>query len=765
MVRFIYEILKLDTKIFKRYGCDYEIKRTASFDSGGNVILQVNSVLLRVVKSSDEETIHEVRVFTKRCTVRDFIRVMSDKMNYDPNEVRLWDYYQKRYHSLLKDKKFLSGCNLMENQLMLIQEKDENGEFPLTKGSSFDNSPTDPGKTGINNIGNTCFMNSGLQCLSSVAPLTDFFVSHEYKKDINEENPLGMKGKVAKAFGGILEKLWSPSTSVVDASDFKSVIEKFSPQFSGHQQHDSHELVAFLLDGLHEDLNRIKRKPYIEEVEMDKPDLELAQIAWDNHLLRNDSVIVDLFQGLLKSRLVCPTCDKVSIKFDPFMYLTLPLPMENKRLLYVTVSFLDHQKGPTRYCVKVEKFGKTKDILEALSELCGIDQDKLILTEIWSCKFQKVFKDDDLTSDISNNDDLFAFEVLGKEETLNLKVILGKRSEKYRNYVSTFGVPFILSVKNNTTPSQLYQAIINKVKILFNGEEIPELAECTEIEDAPMEIDKGSDTEEEDDDDIMQHPKRDEVSTNAIATFCKSDDPPDIFSMPIHEPIPVELDKDKNYWFTFSAKNYKKYYDKTKDESIIEKHESMKTSKADIQQTISIYDCLDMFSAEEILSEDDTWYCNRCKEHKQASKKIDLWRLPSILVIHLKRFSYQSKFSKDKISTLVTFPLNDLNLSNYISGEADINPVYDLIAVSNHFGGMGGGHYTAYASHRNDGKWYQYDDRNVSEVSDIDDICSKAAYLLVYKRKDIVVDPFVYQLPPPEPEVEEPPIVPGLIDE
>ena len=89
-------------------------------------------------------------------------------------------------------------------------------------------------------------------------------------------------------------------------------------------------------------------------------------------------------------------------------------------------------------------------------------------------------------------------------------------------------------------------------------------------------------------------------------------------------------------------------------------------------------------------------YCPVCKEHRQASKKLDLWRLPEILIIHLKRFSY-SRYTKNKLDTSVDFPIHDLDLSKYIrdrSGQTSNH--YQLYAVSNHYGGMGGGHYTAY---------------------------------------------------------------------
>lgn len=89
-------------------------------------------------------------------------------------------------------------------------------------------------------------------------------------------------------------------------------------------------------------------------------------------------------------------------------------------------------------------------------------------------------------------------------------------------------------------------------------------------------------------------------------------------------------------------------------------------------------------------------YCPTCKEHRQATKKLDLWRLPDILVVHLKRFSY-SRYLKNKLDTFVNFQLSNLDLSQYVMHkDATQSHMYELYAVSNHYGGLGGGHYSAY---------------------------------------------------------------------
>ncbi|KAI5445257.1 variant 6, Ubiquitin carboxyl-terminal hydrolase 9 [Lathyrus oleraceus] len=149
------------------------------------------------------------------------------------------------------------------------------------------------GLAGLQNLGNTCFMNSTLQCLVHTPPLVEFFLQ-DYNDEINRDNPLGMSGELALAFGDLLRKLWSSGRTAIAPRAFKGKLARFAPQFSGYNQHDSQELLAFLLDGLHEDLNRVKQKPYIEMKDSDnRPDEEVAYECWKNHMARNDSLIVD----------------------------------------------------------------------------------------------------------------------------------------------------------------------------------------------------------------------------------------------------------------------------------------------------------------------------------------------------------------------------------------------------------------------------------------------------------------------------------------
>lgn len=128
-----------------------------------------------------------------------------------------------------------------------------------------------------------------------------------------------MQGAIAEAFGILLNRVWLPQSSASYAPrEFKMQPQRFAPQFSGYQQHDSQVLVAFLLDGLHEGLNRVLKKPHVE-----KPDWQggggkelvmLAKECWEGCMKRNGNVIVDLFQGQYRSTLICSECRKVALE-------------------------------------------------------------------------------------------------------------------------------------------------------------------------------------------------------------------------------------------------------------------------------------------------------------------------------------------------------------------------------------------------------------------------------------------------------------------
>ncbi|CAG8613555.1 6568_t:CDS:2, partial [Acaulospora colombiana] len=204
--------------------------------------------------------------------------------------------------------------------------------FPISE-SIFSRLESGIGITGLKNLGNTCFMNSIIQCLSGTIPFSRYFLDGSYKRHINKVNPLGTKGVLAETFAALIRLMWSGAYTFVSPASLKEAISHFAPQFSGSDQHDSQEFLAFILDGLHEDLNVIKEKPIIKELtEREEQEMEslppqiASEIEWEKHLTRNSSVVVSLFQGQLRSRLMCLTCKRTSTSYNAFMCLSLPIP-------------------------------------------------------------------------------------------------------------------------------------------------------------------------------------------------------------------------------------------------------------------------------------------------------------------------------------------------------------------------------------------------------------------------------------------------------
>jgi ubiquitin C-terminal hydrolase len=144
----------------------------------------------------------------------------------------------------------------------------------------------------------------------------------------------------------------------------------------------------------------------------------------------------------------------------------------------------------------------------------------------------------------------------------------------------------------------------------------------------------------------------------------------------------------------------------------------------------SLIDCFDYYVEGEILEGDNAWFNDETNEKINIKKKIQFWSFPNILVIDFKRFNFKNQ----KNQILISFPLDDLDLSKYVIGYKKNSYKYELYGICNHSGGVHGGHYTAYVKNAN-GKWYHFNDTSVSEVGIIDSIISPKAYCLFYRKK------------------------------
>ncbi|KAI9481305.1 MAG: hypothetical protein EXX96DRAFT_210288 [Benjaminiella poitrasii] len=941
--------------------------------------------------------------------------------------IEVKDRFTSKFPSELLQNKQISDTSSVSSASSIFTSGFNNLTTSSTTSPPPPSTPRyDYGVCGLQNLGNTCFMNSALQCLSNTPQLTKWFLADNYKRDLNRDNPLGMKGHVAEAYGKLIEKLWNGTAGSFPPREFKCTIGRFNSSFSGYQQHDTQELLAFLLDGLHEDLNRIIKKPYIELPDFDgMEDAEIAKQSWDYHRARNDSVIVDLFQGQFKSRLVCSECTNVSVTFDPFMYLSLPLPIKKKSKVTVVYVPYDPSQRLQRVVVTLNNEASIAHLQKELAKMMSVeDPNTLLVVELFSHKIYKVFPQYEPVAGIGRSDIIYVYQLPGPVPSLPKKkarysysyydededekekqpidenqlivfpvycaTVTPNDSSSYANErISQFGDPIILAIprKDATDVDMIYHLASQHIERYTQFKVFEEVKEETEesmdnMADSKNPFADDLDEEKEEKKDLVEEINEQPPTYDAVVSEEAEEDKSVTaeFVSTTEEEVVVEDSKDNddmeidtvnessstkhaklihnaaavtpaggkkvepmNNLFTmkvFSAprsysrggldellpsvqswsglidlrervkdeENQREAYDrqqngpdteseseqdtemedslvlppkmeddeddqvedaaalfantatpsstmevsfvdnedKQQDETAADENDSINNASphsdnnsddfapnikhlspltgptlpataviaptvptlpkrkvtcppstiirqgeglllawtpkkaqqlfgatnphsyssengvctdawddiqdvddsddADMNQQaqqkkqVTLSDCLDEFTKEEELSNEDLWYCPKCKKHVRATKKFDLWRMPEIMVVHLKRFSH-SRTWRDKIDAFIDFPTEGLDLTDRVLSIQDHTLVaeedrliYDLYAVDNHYGGLGGGHYTSFAQNFENGNWYNFDDSHASKV-DISDVKTSAAYLLFYKRR------------------------------
>jgi len=227
------------------------------------------------------------------------------------------------------------------------------------------------------------------------------------------------------------------------------------------------------------------------------------------------------------------------------------------------------------------------------------------------------------------------------------------------------------------------------------------------------------------------------------------------------------------------------------DQDIIEEHSSVKqVEKSPTEASIvTLEECFSLYTKAEKLTEEDKWLCPQCNRQQEAVKRIGLWSLPDVLIIHLKRFQ-QTKNASNKLSIMVDCPLESYDMKPFVTKSSSpkspvdsqssqqhepenqpsstVSPpppppssgpqnlwtnlfkksdkadtyipdknsfVYDLYAVCNHHGeDLQGGHYTATCRNPTDGQWYSFDDMHTSKVEEAE-VVNNNAYILFYQKQ------------------------------
>ncbi|XP_046561089.1 LOW QUALITY PROTEIN: ubiquitin carboxyl-terminal hydrolase 19-like [Haliotis rubra] len=814
----------------------------------------------------------------------------------------------------------VSADNSDREERAAVSNTNENSKKPTCKVQPLNKldgqQMVSPGYTGLDNLGNTCFMNSVLQALANTREFRDFFLDGRFQQEINQDNPLGTGGNLAVSFAVLLKSMWSGKKYSVAPGKLKDIVSKKASQFTGFAQHDAQEFMAFLLDGLHEDLNRVKKKPYTETVDSDGrlDEVELISDTWDVYKKRNDSAIVDLFQGQYKSTLVCPVCSKVSITFDPFLYLSVPLPKKCRQLPVIFMWKDPFGRKPVRYSVRLPKDARVEQLKDDLSKKTGVKPKDMCVFEAYRGKILKVFTRRASLSSVQFNDTIVVAEVLSEEvageAVYEIPVIqrtlmpnqaplrcshcrkpaaagmklkrctkcfkvgycdqacqrshwqvhksscnvipdpvgcpfiisipesratfsrLGKLMEAYSRYsVDVFQPPVQAvpptklsshpstsnlssssssqssgslnsldsqssSASTHTLTADAEQALDDECDTGIDSSSTTALAgSATSLEEDPNVNPMPPTSDSFGNDEVPECPSLDQSASRNF-TVGSSGQADEILSpdqtkggsrsiptnpvlgiqteeseraMPLFHIKPVNndgfglkgpdgerledkgdvpLDLTSRRFLSMDWRNNDKlasYVLVQSKELDADDDESMQTAQSDDYSVITLDQCLDVFTEPEMLSPDEAWYCPRCKKHQEATKQMSIWRLPHLLIIQLKRFSFRNFIFRDKIDKMVEFPTRGLDLSKFILGKTPSvqqHPVYDLYGVINHHGGILGGHYTSYVRCtdtvdplKNEVDWRLCDDSRVSSISNEKNVVTRAAYLLFYRKR------------------------------
>ena len=645
------------------------------------------------------------------------------------------------------------------------------------------------GLCGGKNLGNTCFMNSSIACISNCLELTYYFLSGDYKKDINKENKLGMGGRLAKSWGALLHQYWVEKTRVGNPAEFKKTLGDKVKMFRGFGQQDSNEFMNFFIDYLNEDLNGTTQKPYVE-LESKKPDEtdeECAKRFWECNLRRNDSIITDLFCGQYKSTIICPECGNINITFDPFNTLTLPLMNRKEEINNINddYEYIDefHIFYVPKYSIRkpvriiIKNILKNMNFIQLFKNL-GNKRDfiykdqinQLYFTNISNCIFKNFIED---ISEIEDhiNDFIFCYDVF--DELENIKIPLYFKNSQFPRMISTTEDVTLEELRKKIYLSlrrYIYSPLVeiseNKEKDIIS-QEINNYLHNMNIKDEKI-IEMIEDEYKK----IFDKDNQDEKIKRNIDNFI-NDLPFKIYLQENNSNKQIII-IDKNNFYNISKKlsdlldinsfqeafseklnllqNYELYvefdikskYLKDKEMNLnscliyksdfknvkIKKNKSQKNSTLN-NGIITLGDCINNFCRQEKLEPGNEWYCPKCKKHTLASKKMELFYLPKILIICFKRFIRES-FRWRKNEVFVDFPINNLDMGEFMIGPDKEHSKYNLFAVSQHYGSTGFGHYTAVC--KNFEKWYSYNDSSVHPCSE-NDSRSSAAYVLFYRRE------------------------------
>ncbi|XP_039559704.1 ubiquitin carboxyl-terminal hydrolase 43, partial [Passer montanus] len=621
-----------------------------------------------------------------------------------------------------------------------------------------------PGAQGLRNHGNTCFMNAVVQCLSNTAPLAERLALGRYRAR-------GARAEVTQRLAALVRALWTREYTPQLSAEFKNIVSKHSSQFRGSAQHDALEFLLWLLDRMHEDLGAAS--PAQQSRGPAQPGKDGSSGASRSppgtQHPRGQSFVQSHFQAQYRSSLTCPHCLKQSNTFDPFLCISLPIPLRQTRALNVTLVLQCERWRFVRVGLAVPLLGTVADLREMVARRRSVKVEQVILAEVSPRGLLRSLSDPEALRAAGEAAPVYAFQppparragcprslptspAVPRPEGPCLLPSAARSSDCLHRapggrillllcntagtgpQLARFGPPLVLREERGVSWEQLQQNILAQLRGVLRGEVRPQgtgalfrirlaggSAPCTYL--SPQ------------DPRPLCHPAIDRA-----LQLCGAGGPP-------HVRLTVEWD----------TSTKERLFGSIQEEVVQDAESVWQQQQAHGQQhSCTLDECFQLYTKEEQLAPDDAWRCPHCKVPQQGTVKLSLWTLPDILIIHLKRFRQVAE-QRHKLTTLVRFPLRGLDMAPHVAQRGQpggqllgrwapwqppLRPppgcprdhLYDLYAVCNHHGSMQGGHYTAFCCNALDGRWYSFDDSRVEWVREAE-VSTRSAYILFYQRR------------------------------
>uniref|UniRef100_A0A914ZK85 ubiquitinyl hydrolase 1 n=1 Tax=Parascaris univalens TaxID=6257 RepID=A0A914ZK85_PARUN len=637
--------------------------------------------------------------------------------------------------------------------------------------SSINADGSTPCLQGISNLGNTCYINSVLQCLSASSPLADYFISDKFLKDLHEKNntqlensqQYGTGGLLTLAFADLIKSLWSNDINERIAREFYEVVRQFNNEYATFRQQDAQEFLVWLLDKIHEDLNTAIVRLYNDKMICGSEE-DVAESTRNNHLRAHCSVIITLFSAQFRSSIHCQRCGMQTLKFDPYMCVSLQVPQEIRRSVYVTVVYASaRQPRLARYGIFVDRCGRLIDVNECISAVAKIPPEMLLMGEVDDAGFCSLMP---MWTDIEclHSDKVSAIEIphLGgfsstdSTEFLAVIFLIVEVHERSKHKAKQrFKQPFACVMPRYSSFDEICASVFNAMRCVLRSEP-PERrlrSAIIEFRDCRICVPTGCGSCEELNH-LVSMPFYTDVVERAIAANRTLSKAVAVLQLCVEVTQP--------FVHTFLKSDPEEVFI---DQSSDVLRENSKSTP------LTLTECLDEFSSPECIE----WKCENCGMN--AGEKILKFRsLPPLLVFHLKRFRQVDDGTMVKLNRAIHFPVEGLDMSPYVlscsqvfvddegqssdthythgdvssshsklmsCSESNIQRLYthegclyDLFAVVHHIGGtVNSGHYTASTKNAVDGQWRAYDDRVVRTADPIEIAKCSNAYLLFYEKR------------------------------